>query len=253
MTQETLVAPAATESTAPDAARPEVAAQDSTAPEGTEAQAEGDEAETAEKDPKEVELARLRRALTKAQRNNGRLSQQAQTLEQQVQQYQQQNPPAEPQPRDVVLSLAQQMAQQMREQETLQASVQKVMSAGQKLPGFDDACNAVNEEIPFYESGRPTAFLDAVMDSDAPAKLLHYLGQNPDLAAELANLKPAQMGRRIERIEAQMKAGPAAKPVSGAPTPAKPISAQRGAKNPEDMSFDEYKAMRKAQGASWSR
>ena len=254
MTTETQVAPDATQSQAPDAAQNPAAAQDSTGSETQEAQAESTETEQAEeKDPKEVELSRLRRQLTKAQRNNGRLSQQAQTLEQQLQQFQQ-NPQErqEPQPREVVLSLAQQMAQQMREQETLQASVKKVMSEGQKLAGFDEACNTVNEEIAFYENGRPTAFLDAVMDSDAPAKLLHYLGSNPDLAAELADLKPAQLGRRIERIEAQMNAKPAGKPVSNAPAPAKPIGASRSQGSPENMSQAEYEAFRKSQGARWA-
>ena len=105
----------------------------------------------------------------------------------------------------------------------------------------------------FDQRGKPTAIGEAILDAEDPAALLHHLGQNPDLAAELHGLSPAALGRRIGRIEAQMSAKPATKPVSKAPEPAKPIASSRPSSNPADMSMDEYKAMRKAQGASWSR
>lgn len=105
----------------------------------------------------------------------------------------------------------------------------------------------------FDQRGKPTALGDAILDAEDPAALLHHLGQNPDLAAELQGLSQAAIGRRVGRIEAQMASKPAPKPVSKAPEPARPISAARGSTNPADMSMDEYRAYRKAQGASWSR
>jgi hypothetical protein len=81
--------------------------------------------------------------------------------------------------------------------------------------------------------------------------LLHHLGQHPDLAAELQGLSPAQLGRRIERIETQMKAKPQPKPVSKAPEPARPISASRSTGNLSDLPMDEYIAQRRAQGARY--
>jgi len=91
----------------------------------------------------------------------------------------------------------------------------------------------------------------AILESDDAAALLHHLGTNPDLAAELNGLSPAQLGRRIERFEAQMKAKPQPKPVSKAPEPARPISASRSSGNLADLPMDEYIASRRAQGARY--
>ena len=62
------------------------------------------------------------------------------------------------------------------------------------------------------------------LDSDDPKALIWHLNQNPDLASELADLTPAQLGRRIGRIEAQMSTKPQPKPVSKAPAPARPAT-----------------------------
>jgi len=105
----------------------------------------------------------------------------------------------------------------------------------------------------FDQKGRPTSLGDAILDAEDPAALLHHLGQNPDLAAELSGLSPAQLGRRIGRIEASMATKPPPKPVSKAPEPARPIGATRGTPNLADMDMDAYVAARKAQGARWAR
>jgi hypothetical protein len=118
------------------------------------------------------------------------------------------------------------------------------------------ALEAIAEEAgPLFEkSGKPTAIGEAILDAEDPAALLHHLGKNPDLAAELQGLSPAQLGRRIGRIEAQMSATPPPKPVSKAPEPARPIGATSGGTmDPAKMTMAEYKAYRKGQGASWAR
>lgn len=121
---------------------------------------------------------------------------------------------------------------------------------------FRESLRTVAEEAGplFDQRGRPTAIGEAVLDAEDPAGLLHYLGKNPDLAADLSGLSPAALGRRIGRIEAQMAAKPQPKPVSKAPEPAKPIAASRSGKTDlGSMSMEEYVAARKAQGARWAR
>jgi hypothetical protein len=66
-------------------------------------------------------------------------------------------------------------------------------------------------------------------------------------------LTPAQLGRRIGRIEAQIASKPQPKPVSKAPPPARPIGATRSSGNLADMDMDAYVQARKAQGARWAR
>jgi len=120
---------------------------------------------------------------------------------------------------------------------------------------FRESLRTVAEEAGplFDQRGRPTAIGEAVLDAEDPAGLLHYLGKNPDLAADLQGLSPAALGRRIGRIEAQMSAK-TPKPVSKAPEPAKPIAANRSGKTDlSSMSMEEYVAARKAQGARWAR
>lgn len=119
--------------------------------------------------------------------------------------------------------------------------------------GFRSALETVAEEAGplFNQRGLPTALGEAILESDDAAALLHHLGTNPDLAAELNGLSPAQLGRRIERFEAQMKAKPQPKPVSKAPEPARPISASRSSGNLADLPMDEYIANRRAQGARY--
>lgn len=119
--------------------------------------------------------------------------------------------------------------------------------------GFRSALETVAEEAGplFNQRGLPTALGEAILESDDAAALLHHLGTNPDLAAELNGLSPTQLGRRIERFEAQMKAKPQPKPVSKAPEPARPISASRSSGNLADLPMDEYIANRRAQGARY--
>lgn len=105
----------------------------------------------------------------------------------------------------------------------------------------------------FDQKGKPTAVGEAILDADDPAGLLHYLHTNADLAAELDGLSPAQLGRRIGRIEAQMASKPPPKPVSRAPDPARPINGTRSSGSLADMDMDAYVAARKAQGARWAR
>jgi hypothetical protein len=111
----------------------------------------------------------------------------------------------------------------------------EVYSKGkQKFTDFDDAIKAVIAETgPLIDSkGFPTAIGQVVLESDNPHVLLHHLGNNPDLAADLADLTPTQVARRIARIEAEMTAKPK---TSAAP---KPLGTVKPAAVTNDLSSD---------------
>lgn len=111
---------------------------------------------------------------------------------------------------------------------------------------FMSSVAAVQDEAgPLFErSGLPTALGEAVLDSEDPAALLHYLGQNPEEAEDLRDLNAAQLGRRIAKLEAKLSQAPTSKP---APTH-KPVTPQATARSkPHDqMSDAEWAAARKA-------
>lgn len=70
------------------------------------------------------------------------------------------------------------------------------------------------------EKGEFTDFAKAIVDSDAPHKLMKHLGDNPDEAARILLLNPTQQAREIGRLEARLSTQPATQPpVSKAPPP----------------------------------
>ena len=80
----------------------------------------------------------------------------------------------------------------------------------------------IDEAGPIIDAkGMPTALGEALLDADEPAKLLHHLGRHPEIAETLQGLTPAQLGRRLGRIEADMKT--AAPAPSKAPKPLEPV------------------------------
>jgi len=96
--------------------------------------------------------------------------------------------------------------------------------------------------------GMPTALGEAILDSDKPAELLHFLGQNPDIAADLRGLSAARLGRRIAAIERDMSATK----VSKAPQPLQPVTA-KGApvvKAEKQMTDAEWYAQRRKERLS---
>lgn len=248
MTEENEVPTAPeTQNPAPEATQdPANVAQESTAPD----EAAKPEETAPEKTAEQKELERLRRQLTKAQRANGRLSQETQQFREQQRQ------PAEDMPAGDVNPL--EIARELVKIERVTDKANGIAKAGEQAYGkaeFREAVQAVNDEAGpmFDQHGRPTALGDAILDSDDSKALIWHLHQNPELAAELADLTPAQLGRRLGRIEAQMGTKPQPKPVSKAPAPARPIGATRSSGNLADMDMDAYVQARKAQGARWAR
>jgi chromosome segregation ATPase len=91
--------------------------------------------------------------------------------------------------------IARERADELTRQRAIGDRVGKVLKEGSKLDGFNAAVDAVAEVVPFMDKrGKPTPFIEAVLDADNPAELLKYLGDNPEEAEELADLTPARLG-----------------------------------------------------------
>lgn len=205
-------------------------------PETQEPQAQDDKSEPSEA---EKEFRRMQRRLEKAQRNNYKLHAELEQLRSQPRQEQTEHEqPTEDRIR--------QEAKRMVEIERINARCDDIVAEGvKKFKGFDNSVKAIQEEAPLFDQrGAPTALLEAVLDADKPAELLHYLGSNPDLAAELADLSPVRQAKRIGQIELEMRE---AKKPSGAPKPLEPVKqASSVKKSPAEMSDAEYAKWRKS-------
>lgn len=133
---------------------------------------------------------------------------------------------AQEQPGRSVEEIAEEKAREILRNQTLNQRAADVLKVGKKLDGFDEALEALREEIPFADrQKRPTPFFEALLDADQPAKLIHYLGTNPEEAAEFDGLSPAQIGRRLAKLEAKLTAEVK---TSQAPTPLKPVRPTAG-------------------------
>lgn len=133
--------------------------------------------------------------------------------------------------------VARQKADEIARQRTIGEKVGKVLKEGAKVEGFNAAVDTVAEVVPFMDRvGKPTPFIEAVLDADNPAAVLKYLGDNPEEAEELADLTPAQLGRRIAKLEIQI-AG-AKKTTSAAPTPIRPVGGNHAGPSEPDPDKD---------------
>jgi hypothetical protein len=115
-----------------------------------------------------------------------------------------------------------------------------VYSSGAKdFPDFDEKLGNFR-----HLGGLPPQFLDAVTQLPDAHKVLHTLGSDLDQAAHIMNLPPVQMGLALAKLSSPT----AARPISNAPPPIKPIDGSpRGEKSPEDMSIDEWMEWREKQ------
>jgi hypothetical protein len=129
--------------------------------------------------------------------------------------------------------IASERAQELHQRSAVGQRLDAVVMAGRKLEGFDDAVDAVAEIVPFADrQGRPTPFIEAVLDCDDPAAVLKHLGDNPDEAEDFADLTPAQLGRRLAKLEDKLKQG-AKKQTSAAPAPLRPVNSSASSLEPD--------------------
>lgn len=188
---------------------------------GTEAEPNQSEQQES-KDPADKTVQRLERRIGRVTAARYHAEAEARQLREQLAQYQQQTQADEPQKAPQVDPYK--LAEEIATAKQITDRSNSTFSEGVKAYGeaFKSSVSAVIDEAGplINERGLPTALGEAVLDSDKPAELLHYLGQNPDIAESLQGLSAARLGRRIEAIERDMKTAK----VSKSPAPLQPVT-----------------------------
>ena len=93
--------------------------------------------------------------------------------------------------------------------------------------------------------------LEALSECDDPAKVMYHLGQNKDLAAQIAGKTPAQQMREIAKLDLTITSKPK-KPtkITNAPDAITPVSGTDSQKKAEsEMSFAEFEANDRARNS----
>lgn len=140
--------------------------------------------------------------------------------------------------------------QQPSEQGKQQAptDIDAAVEARLKQREFDSACNKIfdagktefagdwDSSLKTFQmlGGATPDFLEAVTSMDNGHKVLHHLGQNPEVAERLLSLPPLRMALELARLETTVsQAKP--KPVSNAPAPINPIGGRSAPVEPEEF------------------
>jgi hypothetical protein len=210
--------------------------------------------EPAKEDDAEKSLKRMARRIDKVTAARYQAEARAMELERQLAKYQEQSQQTEvvdkaPDPYE--------LAKQIAKVERITERSNAVFASGVKTYGDEVFKEALSEVIAeagplAYPKGHAkanqlTPLGEAIIDSDAPEKLIHYLGKHPDVAESLQGLTDAQLGRRIARIESEMTKTTEAKP-SNAPKPLTPVKGSAASdKDPSEMSYAEFCAYRRRQ------
>lgn len=122
-------------------------------------------------------------------------------------------------------------------QKTALAITQERVSSADKPEDFDAV--ALNPDLPVTGE-----MLEALAECDNPAKVMYHLGQNKDLATDIAGQSPAQQMRAIAKLDLTVTSKPP-KPTktTNAPDPISPVGGSDAQeKSVSDMSFAEYEA-----------
>jgi len=88
---------------------------------------------------------------------------------------------------------------------------------------FGESVRLMNEA---FGSQNIPYVIETIVDLPEPAKLIQFLGDNPDIADQIAGLPPHKMGAALAREAGKLAAPKAARPVSKAPRPISPIASQ---------------------------
>jgi len=137
---------------------------------------------------------------------------------------------------DDVETRAEARAREMLEVKQFNDRCNEVFEKGNKASKqFTESLKTLAEEIgsAFDAKGKPTPVMSAILDADEPHKVILYLADKPDLAAELAELSPSRQIRRVAQLEREM--GEEAKPqTSNAPKPPQPVKSGGGSSSAPD-------------------
>lgn len=149
-----------------------------------------------------------------------------------------------------VEALAHERAVDLRRREKVAERTSTMLADGAKLdPKFRELALDVAADLPFVDrQGRPTEFIEEVLDTGKSADLLLHLARNPDAVESLQGLTGAKLGRRIEALVREL-ASATPKP-SNLPKPLEPVSGRGNtAKAERAMSDEEWRAKRLKQRA----
>jgi len=127
---------------------------------------------------------------------------------------------------------AERLAEQKIAARQQEAKIVELRSNGTKefKAEFDTAMSTLQSLGAMDNDPQAIAFSAAVLESDVPHKVLHYLGTNPDEATRILSLSPVQQARAIGLIEARLAtATPNPPSVSKAPPPVKPVGSRSSA------------------------
>lgn len=151
---------------------------------------------------------------------------QREALEQQLRQYQQ----TSEQPKQVTAEEIRAEARRLIQQEKFDSACNKVFDAGKaEFSDWDSSLKTFQ-----LLGGASPEFLEAVTEMDAGHKVLHHLGQNPEVAERLLSLPPLRMALELARLESAVgQAKP--KPVSNAPAPINPIGGRSAPVEPPEF------------------
>lgn len=142
---------------------------------------------------------------------------------------------------------------QAQQQEAQQSSwSQRQAAARQALPDYDAVLAA--SDAPIAPHVR-----ESLLDSDAGPALAYHFAKNPDVLERLNGMSAMQAAREVGRIEASLAPASAKEAATvrttATPKPATTTASQGRATTPTlaQMSHEEYRKQRAAQGARWAR
>ncbi len=105
------------------------------------------------------------------------------------------------------------------------------------------------EEVASTNMPITDAMTDAIMDMEDGHEVLYHLGNNPEEAARIAELRPVSQVRELTKLEAKLngpkpRAAPKPKKTTSATEPIKPVKGGGGPRkvDPDEMSMKEYMA-----------
>lgn len=137
-------------------------------------------------------------------------------------------------------------SKQQEQQRTLAQKTESIYADAEKLAGFD---RESFDGLPLTR-----AIVEALVDSDVPAKLMHHLAANPAEVERIAKLSPARQAAEMGKLEAALPKTPK---TSKTPDPiGDPTARGNTTTTPSDpgrMTNEQYRAFRKQQGARWAR
>lgn len=122
-------------------------------------------------------------------------------------------------------------------QKTAMAVIKESVDSADKPEDFEAV--ALNPEVPVTGE-----MLEALAECEDPAKVMYHLGQNKDLATDIASGSPAQQMRAIAKLDLTVTSKPP-KPTktTNAPDPINPVGGSDAQeKAPSEMTFAEYEA-----------